>query len=252
MAGRPRTTSSPSTASSRTGRSPGCSGPPSGAPDRRRRSSRGAGTRPATRCRRGVFPGTKDKGQLTLPIFLGGTKAMVPGVTYEEITDAITDAYEEDELKRVLRTRMDVRLDVIIGPKPFGTVVFELLGWAERQGRAAELVRATSQARPAHAGMQQIYKKYGMAVPCLVQAAGGAVAGAPADVTDRGLEQLVRPHLRFVDFGVWRERMTRVEGQVCRITLDGAARGTGFLVGPDAVLTNYHVLEPVLKKQVPA
>ena len=40
--------------------------------------------------------------------------------------------------------------------------------------------------------------------------------------------------------------MTRVEGHVCRITLDGAARGTGFLVGPDTVLTNYHVLEPVL------
>ena len=31
---------------------------------------------------------------------------------------------------------------------------------------------------------------------------------------------------------------------------NGQAQGTGFLVGPDAVLTNYHVMEPAIKKQV--
>src|SRR5262249_60569625 len=44
--------------------------------------------------------------------------------------------------------------------------------------------------------------------------------------------------------------MTRVEGQVCRITLNGQAQGPGFLVGPDAVLTNYHVMELVVLKHV--
>src|SRR5262249_42434947 len=49
------------------------------------------------------------------------------------------------------------------------------------------------------------------------------------------------------DFAVWREKMAQIEGQVCRVELNGNAAGTGFLVGPDAVLTNYHVLESVLK-----
>src|SRR5262249_3087417 len=52
-------------------------------------------------------------------------------------------------------------------------------------------------------------------------------------------------------FAVWREKMALVEGRVCRIELNGNAAGTGFLVGPDAVLTNYHVLESVLKGASP-
>src|SRR5262249_50060708 len=83
-------------------------------------------------------------------------------------------------------------------------------------------------------------------VPVYVEKAGAAVPGAPADAADGGLEKIVRPHLSFADFGLWRERMTQVEGRVCLITISGAAQGTGVLVGPDAVLTNYHVMEPAL------
>jgi hypothetical protein len=43
--------------------------------------------------------------------------------------------------------------------------------------------------------------------------------------------------------------MAVIERQVCRIEIDGNPVGTGFLVGPDAVLTNYHVLESVLKEK---
>src|SRR5262249_45095282 len=41
-------------------------------------------------------------------------------------------------------------------------------------------------------------------------------------------------------------------GQVCRVEIDGNAAGTGFLVGPDAILTNYHVLKSVLQGTTPA
>jgi hypothetical protein len=87
-----------------------------------------------------------------------------------------------------------------------------------------------------------------MAVPVGVQEAGGAKS--TTDAADVGLEKIVHPYLDMPNFGLWREAMTRVEGQVCRITLNGQAQGTGFLVGPDAVLTNYHVMEPVIRKQV--
>jgi Trypsin-like peptidase domain/Effector-associated domain 1 len=172
---------------------------------------------------------------------------MMPGVTFGEIRDAIVDAYNNDDLEEVLRIYMNVRLDVEIPPGAFRRRVFELIEWAEMRGVEVELVRVMAQARPRKASMQQIYKKYGMAIPVLVQDGGKAVPASPTDAADGGLEKVVRPHLTFTDFGIWRERMTRVEGQVCRITFNGAARGTGFLVGPDAVLTNYHVFEPVLK-----
>ena len=42
---------------------------------------------------------------------------------------------------------------------------------------------------------------------------------------------------------VWQDRLVKIERQVCRVELEGNALGTGFLVGPDTVLTNWHVFE---------
>ena len=41
---------------------------------------------------------------------------MMPGVTLGEIRDAIVDSYTIDDLEEVLRTYMNVRLDVEIPP----------------------------------------------------------------------------------------------------------------------------------------
>jgi hypothetical protein len=173
---------------------------------------------------------------------------MMPGVSMKEIRDAILDAYAPLELRDTVRFLMNEQLHNITMATTFTTQVFELIDWADRQGRDAELVQSLAKERPKKPLMQQIYKKYGMAVPVGVQEAGGSKGAT--DAVDAGLEKIVRPHLAMPDFGLWREAMTRVEGQVCRITLNGQAQGTGFLVGPDAVLTNYHVMEPVILKQV--
>ena len=52
-----------------------------------------------------------------------------------------------------------------------------------------------------------------------------------------------------IDIVGWRERIAEIEGQVCRIQVVGDGRvghGTGFLDAADLVLTNYHVMEPVI------
>jgi hypothetical protein len=54
----------------------------------------------------------------------------------------------------------------------------------------------------------------------------------------------------FLDVDRWRTRLGETEGQVCRIEIqsnEGTIYGTGFLVGPDAVITNYHVVEAVIQ-----
>jgi hypothetical protein len=169
------------------------------------------------------------------------------GTTLQEIRDAILDGYEDEELRFTIRALMNVKLNTVLPPGAFENRVFNLIEWAERQGRDVELVQATAKARPKNGSLQAIYKKYGMAIPVYVEKAGTSAAGAPSDAADSGLEQLVRPHLSLANFGIWRERMTEVEGRVCLITLNGAALGTGFLVGPEAVLTNYHVMETLIK-----
>ncbi len=172
----------------------------------------------------------------------------MPGVTFKEIREAIVDGYDDVSLTEALKFYMNLDFKKKIPQNvDFEHQIFKLIEWAEQRGRDVELVQVTARANPGNARMQEIYKKYGLAIPVLVQEAGVAKPRTPSDASDGGMERIVKPYLAFADFGIWRERMTRVEGQVCRITLNGAARGTGFLVGPDLVLTNYHVMEPVLK-----
>jgi hypothetical protein len=177
----------------------------------------------------------------------------MPGVTLKEIRAAIVDGYDPVSLTETLKFDMDFNFAKQIPQNiDFEHQVFRLIEWAEQRGREVELIQVTARANPRNARMQQIYKKYGLAVPVLVQDGGMPKPASPSDAADSGLEALVTPYLKVVDIGLWREKLTSVEGQVCRITLNGAARGTGFLVGPDLVMTNFHVMEPMFKSPASA
>src|SRR5690242_20109557 len=63
-------------------------------------------------------------------------------------------------------------------------------------------------------------------------------------------ERTIRNQNRFLDPNTFRTKMGRIEFQVCRVevpTEQGRIEyGTGFLVGAECVLTNYHVVEAVV------
>jgi hypothetical protein len=80
----------------------------------------------------------------------------------------------------------------------------------------------------------------------VVQAAGITKTPEALPGNEQGLQRNVKPFLPMIDVAVWRERLFRLEGRVCRVEVDGGARGTGFLVGPETVITNYHVLNDVI------
>ena len=63
-------------------------------------------------------------------------------------------------------------------------------------------------------------------------------------VRGQQLELKIKDAQSTFDIGTWRRRLGEIEGRVCRIEYpERVARGTGFLVGPSVVLTNYHVVE---------
>ena len=171
----------------------------------------------------------------------------MPGTDFKVTREAILDAYSEDDLRITLRETMDVKFDNVVKPGSLTTRVFDLLEWAEQHGREAELIRATAATRPRNTKLQEVYAQYGLAVPVeLVRAGAVGTAG------QTGFEKTVRDHIPFADISLWREKIVEVEGRVCQITFRGTAQGTGFLIGPDAVLTNYHVMEAVIEKKRPA
>jgi hypothetical protein len=58
-----------------------------------------------------------------------------------------------------------------------------------------------------------------------------------------GLQRNIKDHLSLLSIGTWGRRLAEIQRQVCRLEIGERAAGTGFLVGPKAVLTNWHVVE---------
>jgi len=172
------------------------------------------------------------------------------GVQFEEIWKAFSTGYTKESLEQMLRFRLDKRLDDIVADKPFRSMVFDLLSQSEREGWTTDLIREGYRYNPRNTDLLLIYEKYGLALAVNAQRAG-AILPEVRSITD-GLEKTIKARLPAFDFAVWREKMAQVEERVCRVEIDGNAAGTGFLVGPDAVLTNYHVVKSALTGETPA
>lgn len=73
-------------------------------------------------------------------------------------------------------------------------------------------------------------------------------AGAALGVKEgAGLQKVVKPSLAAFDAGTWYARLGAILHRVCAVTGNGEPLGTGFLVGEQAVLTNWHVTEEARK-----
>src|SRR5262245_9209870 len=169
---------------------------------------------------------------------------MMPGVQFEEVWKAFYTGYTKKSLEQMLRTRLSIDLDDIVDDGPMKNMAFDLLSTSEREGWTTDLIREGYQFNPRNQELLKVYQKYGFAPGVSAQEAGTAKPDVKS-VAD-GLEKTIRDRLPTFDFAVWREKMALVEGRVCRVEIGGNAAGTGFLVGPDAVLSNYHVLKSVL------
>src|SRR5262249_20806902 len=107
--------------------------------------------------------------------------------------------------------------------------------------------RAAYRVNPGHDKIRAVYQKFGLAPQAEVQQAGKVLL-PELPVTDGGLEKTVKKHIEAVGGEQGRVPKARPGKGVCRVELNDAAgyMGTGFLVGPEAVLTNQHVLASVL------
>jgi hypothetical protein len=135
--------------------------------------------------------------------------------------------------------------------KPLRPTISDLLIALEDIGSTAKFLSYVYANRPGRADVRtEITKTFPEAVSVperkielSAQTAGVTQADAPTNAHAPGLQRNVRPYLAKLDIRVWQSRLSQIERKVCRVELDGNALGTGFLVGPDTVLTNWHVFE---------
>jgi hypothetical protein len=153
------------------------------------------------------------------------------GRQWKQLLNALNDAFNFNELQRLLKFEMDVDLADIVFPGPMPDVIYAVIEFTEARNRTRELVEAAQRNRPNFPAILDVAQEVGT---------------APAT---GNLERILRTENILFDVIAFRRRVATIEEQICRIEIGGKARGTGFLVGPDVLLTNYHVMKQVINGQ---
>lgn len=150
------------------------------------------------------------------------------------LNDALGSAFPAvSRLREVLDYKVDRRLDDITLGDDYAEIRFEVVQAAEAQGWTAELVLGAREENPGNAQLLAVAENVGLS------------ASTPA------VERAIREASPYLDISPLRQAIGEAEVRVCRIEIavpGGKTYGTGFLVGPDLVMTNHHVMEPVIDK----
>jgi hypothetical protein len=162
----------------------------------------------------------------------------VTGADQKSLADALAKAFPNPgALDQMLTARLDEPLNGITAPYPLTQATFEVVGYFMAKGHLLRLIAAARASQPDNPALSIVAERFQLATP------------TPPQLQ---LEKLVKKTSVPFPVAVWRERLAKREVCVCRIevpTNAGTAFGTGFLVGADLVLTNYHVIAPVIAGQ---
>lgn len=162
------------------------------------------------------------------------------GPWIKQFREALDDAFDEPSMELLTSDYFPAR-DAFskVAPPGFGKSfqyrLHELINQARMGGWLPDLVAAARERRPADQAVGRIAEDLGLTIT-------GARMNNP---TGRTLEEVIQANARFINPAAFHELLPRLEGQVCWIEIPGGG-GTGFLVGPDLVLTNQHVIDRVV------
>ncbi len=156
------------------------------------------------------------------------------GTEWQQLRNALMNAFPVPTgLQQMLQFRLDRNYFEFAGALgSYPDTVFNLIQAAEAQGWTDALVAAARASNPGNEMLMAFAQQRGMA--------STALAG-------QQLQRMIKKSQGFLNVAQWRTRLGQIETRVCRIELNGDAKGTGFLIGADWVLTNYHVMEAVIE-----
>ena len=158
------------------------------------------------------------------------------GFQLEALLEALLFAYPDpDSFITFLDLKLDLNYATLAGINAdYRNGMFQVLRKGRSGGWLTRLVAAVRADKPKSPKVRVLDRTAGS-------------TGAPMP-DGRELQDIVRNDGGFIDLLPWVERLDRLSGQVCRIECPvNQARGTGWLVAKDLVLTNWHVVRPVLK-----
>jgi hypothetical protein len=180
------------------------------------------------------------------------------GQGLERLTTEVVGAVNEFELEVIVHVVTGDQLyDEYVGKgTAFKKAIRELLIQLDKNGSLARFLAEILHRKP---DRQDLVPVFAGLVPAAVKidpGAGPALSLQRAGVRDDsvpriafapGLQRNVRPHLAMIEVREWLEGLANAEKRICRVEIGKNGAGTGFLVGPSTVMTNWHVIRKVLE-----
>lgn len=154
------------------------------------------------------------------------------GFEAERLHLAILDAFNPDSFKQALRFKLNRKLQDITIADSFVKQVFAVIEASQEDGWTEALIAGLRSAKAGNIKLRLVAETFGIV--------GERTTPLPEG---RSLEKIIRDDGGFADVLTWTAAMAAHQRRVCRVELPlNSAVGTGFLVGPDLVLTNHHVM----------
>jgi hypothetical protein len=157
------------------------------------------------------------------------------GPQYRLLGEALRARLRLSQFDQLLKQRLDInREDIALG-EDYTDITFRVIQAVNQRGWVYKLVDAARQERPNEA----VFVEYAALL-------GIGPRGLPDGAE---LERIVKKTNALLDIATFRSRIGEIEGRVCRVDIKNEGEGTGFLVAPNVVLTNYHVVEDLEKEK---
>ncbi len=167
---------------------------------------------------------------------------MQSGRLRDEVRKALLDAFPTPGEMKIVVDYADIGVSFVnflaADGATYDTGMFALLKWVDAQDKLLPLISAAGHKNQGNRKLRELRAK-------LADLESRFRALRPTE-TFQEAERLVLKGVKFEDVGPWIDQLGLMRKAVCRIepqpepeSLQGY--GTGFLVAPDVVMTNYHV-----------
>lgn len=175
--------------------------------------------------------------------------SQISGPQAKVLRDALVDAFPTiARLDEMLFYQLDVNRQRIALGDDLDEILRKVIGEFNRNYQIPELIRAARATNPHHPLLAAT--QFEMARSGIVITEQTSSGRQPIE-SGKSLERFIRSANGLKEPRKWREGMARAESTVCRVEVlqpsGEPVFGTGFLISPALVLTNYHVVELVHK-----
>ncbi len=153
-----------------------------------------------------------------------------------ELRDALSDALGTVDMDAVVDMLGQNRENITL-PKNKDEMFREIVDYYNRQNRVHQLIIVSRTKSPENPLLRRFAQDVGLEDAFLPKAEDAG-----------GVERIISAHLPDIDAYDFVANAAAAQRRVCLISKESRPLGTGFLVGPGAVMTNHHVVEQFIKE----